>query len=138
MRVQKLIGDQVMDSGVWGPNDDVALEGLRGALKQWYDDNKDRYRIQGQLTLPRIKTSNDWPELKAKARATRHVTAFALKLATEHNSGSTHDKRRLAVCQLLCRFYDIISGESRFLTDDLKAELVPLAQNFMVIYEKLS
>jgi hypothetical protein len=88
--------------------------------------------------MARIKTSGDWPKLKAKAAPTRHIVAFAKQLAERFNTGSTHDKRRLAVVGLLDRFYEISENEPRFMSDAAKLELVGLSQSFLQLYEKLS
>jgi hypothetical protein len=132
------IFSQVMDTGVWGNNQAEAIEGLQEALKVWYDANKDLYKIQGKLTFARIKTSGDWPKLKAKAAATRHIMKFAEQLAELHNTNSVHDRRRLAVCNLLNRFYEILAGEERYISEASKIELRGLAVNFMEIYHLLS
>ena len=84
-----------MDLGVFGHTNELAIEGLGEDLDVWYKANRDAYKIQGPLTLARIKTSGDWPKLKAKAAATRHIMRYALKLAGQHNSGSIHDQRLL-------------------------------------------
>jgi hypothetical protein len=129
---------QVMDLGVFGHTNELAIEGLGEDLDVWYKANKEAYKIQGPLTLARIKTSGDWPKLKAKAAATRHIMRYALKLAVQHNSGSIHDQRRLAVCQLLVRFYDILDQSGRYLSEEHKAELPMIAQNFMLNYQRLT
>ena len=96
------------------------------------------HRIHGPPTLPRIKTSGDWPKLKAKAAASRHAVEFARVLSAEFNSGSRHDRRRLAICELLERVYQITYEEGRFVSDNARQELAYISETFMVIYEKLS
>ena len=129
---------QVMDTGIWGANNEDALEGLKKELKEYYNSHPELHRTQGELTLPRIKTSGDWPKLKSKAASTRHIVKFAEKLAFEHNSGTFHDRRRLAVCKLLNRFYDITSMEGRYVSEECKDELKKLGRSFIEIYEKIS
>ena len=94
-----------MDTGEYGPNKEIAVVNLKKALKEHYREVKEPYKIHGKLTMERIKTSADWPKLKAQAAPTRRCNLFAIKLARKHNSQSTHDKRRLAVVTLLDRFY---------------------------------
>ena len=107
-----------MNSGVWGPNQDTAINGLRGAIKTWYEQHPAAHKIQGKITHARIKTSNDWPKMRAKAAATRHALEFALQLADQHNSGSLHDRRRLACCKLLNRFYVILNENDRYASEE--------------------
>ena len=42
--------------------------------------NKSMSRVQGKLTVERLRTDGGWPKLKAKAAATRHLVHFALEL----------------------------------------------------------
>jgi hypothetical protein len=129
---------EVMDLGVFGATNAEAVAGLEEDLQSWYDANKGVYKIQGELNFSRIKTSGDWPKLKAKAAATRHIIRYAVVLATRHNSGTTHDKRRLAICTLLQRFYAILENEGRYVSDAAKIELPKLAQTLIQLYHLLS
>ena len=76
-------------------------------LDAWYKSTKESSRIRGKLKIERIRTSGDWPKLKAKAAAIRHIAKFALVLAHKYDSGSEHDRIKVAVCQLLVQFYDL-------------------------------
>ena len=127
-----------MDTGVYGPTNEIAIKGLQAEFKDFYSANPTLHKIQGALTLARIRTSADWPKLKAKAAACRHIVQFAKKLAEDNNSGTIHDKRRLACCQLVCRFYEILDESDRYLSDDQKRELYGLGGNFVDIYMKFS
>jgi hypothetical protein len=129
---------ECMASGIWGGNQQVQAEGLRTDLHAWYKANKAIYRIQGKLTYARIKSSNDWPKLKCKGAAARHLLAYALHLATMHNDGSMHDQRRHALCALLQRFYDIIAHSPQFISAEAKQECRQLSKQFMPIYSALS
>ena len=51
---------------------------------------------------------------------------------------SEHDRRIIAVAQLLVRFYDILNGESMFLGDAARAELPRLGQTLASLYATLS
>jgi hypothetical protein len=129
---------QVMDTGAYGPNNEEAIVNLEIALKNHYVQIKEPYTIRGKLTLERLKTSKDWPKLKAKGAPTRHAIKFAKTLAETHNTGSLHDRRRLAVCTLLDNFYEILDTNPRYICDADKAKLAPLVQSFIGVYEKLS
>ena len=119
-------------------NQEKEVAGLMVRLKEYYKANKGVSKIQGRLTSERIRTSKGWPKLKAKAAATRQATRFALELASEFDSGSSHDRRRRAVCQLLVRFYDILDAEGMYLSAEAKEELPRIGLSFGVIYGQLS
>ena len=70
--------------------------------------------MQGKLTVERLRTDGGWPKLKAKAAAIRHLAPFALELAKEHNNGSLHDRRRVALAQRLAECYVIFQSEHMF------------------------
>eukprot|EP00959_Pyramimonas_sp_CCMP1952_P475406 9504166-Pyramimonas_sp.AAC.1 len=57
---------EVMGLGHWGGNQQLQAQGLEKSIKSWYDNHRTDSRIQGKLTYERLKTSNDWPKLKAK------------------------------------------------------------------------
>jgi hypothetical protein len=114
-------------------------------LKAWYKRTRTKYRLQGRLTVERIRTSGDWPKLKAKAAATRHLAAYALDLtlrfarvASLDPFTSSHDQRSIAVCQLLVEFYDIIARESQYLSNAAKVRLPQLGNQLAAIYSQLA
>ena len=55
---------------------------MQADMNQWYKDTKETTKLRGKLTFERIKTSNDWPKLKCKAAAVRHLLRYAEKLAS--------------------------------------------------------
>ena len=71
----------VMDQGAFGDVRAEQLTNLKADLNRWYKANKQAHRIQGELTLSRVKTQGDWPKLKCKAAAARHLVAYAYDLA---------------------------------------------------------
>ena len=112
---------EAMADGVFGDgNQDARLEHLQNDLVQYYNDNKDVHRIAGELGFSRIRTSGEWPKLKAKGAQTRHICRYALKLAQENNKGTEHDNDRLVVIQLLCKYYDILESDGMFHSNDSK------------------
>ena len=129
---------EIMDTGVWGNNQEKKAEGLEKEMKKFYEHNKHKYKIQGELGYARIRTSNEWPKLKAKGSQIRHICKFALQLATEHHSGTQHDKDRLLVITFLCRYYDIIEADQMFHSDAAKKELRMLGKLFFCTYTKLA
>ena len=119
---------------VWSPgNREDNLAGLNKELDQWYKDEKIQSKIKGKLTQERIKTSGSWPKLKAKGAATRHAVPFALTLAHKHC-----DRRVVALCQLLCEFYQIIDAQGIFLDDEAKARLPVLGRQMCSLYALLA
>ena len=111
---------------------------MQADMNQWYKDTKETTKLRGKLTFERIKTSNDWPKLKCKAAAVRHLLRYAKKLASDNNSGNTHDQRRLACCTILQRFYDICDNNERWLPQDELNELAEGARTFLGIYANLA
>ena len=93
------------------------------ALLAYTARTKAKSRLQGRLTAERIKTSNGWPKLKGKGAAVHHIAPCALNLAIEHDIGSAHDRRRVAVCQCLVKFYDLLASEGMFMSDRARAEI---------------
>ena len=88
---------------VWGRlTQEQSVQELFKDMQQHYQDNKSKSRLQGTLSVERIKTGKDWPTIKAKAASTRHLATFALHLALRY--GTDGDECVIAVCQLLCRF----------------------------------
>lgn len=129
---------EVMRLGCWGATHKVQLEGLTKDMQEWYKAQKNISRLQGRLTIERLRTTGGWPKLKAKAAATRHLTRYALVLAQRHDSGSVHDRQRLAVAQLLVSFYDVLDQNGMFLSPTAKEALPKIGSRLCIIYEKLS
>ena len=106
---------------------------LNAELVAWYR-GRDCSKIQGRLTVQRLRTSKSWPKLKAKGAGTRHVVEFALDLASRHSTDSPHDRKRLAVLQLLLNFYRIISAEGMHLSTAAKEQLPILGRQLHSLY----
>ena len=129
---------EIMGLNLWGANQDENLRGLEKDILEWQKAQGETCRLQGKLTFARIRTSAEWPKLKAKAAITRHLIDYAVHLCRAHDSGSDHDRLRSAVCDRLQRFYIILEKEGRYLSEAAKRELPELAVTFMRAYEKLS
>ena len=136
---------EIMQS--WGPNQAARTAALEARIKHWYNVHKEPTKIQGKLTFERLKTSNDWPKLKAKAAATRHLAHFALELVEREDDSlpvaaseevKLHSRRRRAVCQLLVRFYELLRRHGRFFTASAKTEIAENARNLLTIYTQLA
>jgi len=128
----------VAERGFGKPDIAGNLMALEQDMKKWYQKTQDRSQLRGQLKVERLKTSNEWPKLKAKAAATRHLAKYGLLLAERFNSGSEHDRRRAAAAKLMCRFYEIIEGEGSQLPASAIQELATIGRQFMGIYTALS
>ena len=107
-------------------------------LKRYYKRVKEKVKIDGSITFERVKSAGEWPCLKAKAAATRHVVPFCVELSERFNSGSDHDERRLLLCKCLDRCYRILKSAGRFLTSEEKSELRGMSQTMMKCYRNLS
>ena len=107
-------------------------------LHQFYKDTRETARIQGKITIERLRTSGEWPKLKAKAAATRHCAKFALHLAAKHCDGSDHELRRLGVAQCLNDFYNLIEEEGQFLSDSARRRLPQIGFDLGNMYAQLA
>ena len=123
----------------WDVTQGTAVTRLNERLRSWYREQRFAdARVQGKLTIERIKTSGGWPKLKAKGAAIRHLIAFAKDLAVEADDRSLHGQRRMGCLTCMQRFYSILAEEDRFLTDAAKTELPQVAYTFMGLYGALS
>jgi len=125
----------------FGSNQKQQAANLQKDLQEWYKSQPLKTRsskLQGSLTYERIKTSSEWPKLKCKAAATRHLAKYASSLAARFDSGSPHDRRRRAAAELLVRFYEIIEEGGQFLTDEQQKELATLSRFLLGSYFALS
>lgn len=132
---------EVMSLGHWGSNQKSQAEGLQKDIHSWYSSASKTIKsskVQGQLIYDRIKTSNDWPKLKAKAAATRHLARYAAHLAARYNNNSAHDQRRLLVVDLLVSFYDIIEQGGDVLTEDEHYRMAFIGKKLLSCYMMLS
>ena len=75
-----------------GKTQKEAMQRRHDHLKQWYKRVKHTSKIQGALTVERLRaTAASLPKLKAKAYATRHVARFCLHFAREHHDPNSED-----------------------------------------------
>ena len=119
---------------VWGEaTQDGNVAECMKAIEQFYKHNKTTSKLQGKLTVDRLRTTGGWPKLKSKAAAARHLVPFAVGLARLHL-----DERRLALCLLLERFYVILNHEGQFLSDHAKVELPRLGLRLCVLFSQLA
>ena len=129
-----------VDRGVFGGrNQAEKVKNMYADISEWYKRTHCvGSRVQGAITVERLRTNGNWPKLRAKAAATRHLSHYALSIMQIHGDGSEHDLKVLALCRLLCRFYGILDSESMFLTSGVRAELPILGQQFGILYASLS
>ena len=122
------------------------IKRLAADLADWYRRSPSvSSKLRGALTAERIRISGDWPRLKAKAAATRHLAAYALDLAVRFGRVDslgdfvkTHDELTIAVCQLMVEFYHTINSESMQLSAAGQARIQELGHQFAFMYGRLS
>ena len=121
------------------------VELLNKRLKQYYSQEscQKKSRLQGKLTVERLRNNKLWPKLKAKAAATRHLAAFALQLILEFSDvhdphWGHHDTLATGVCQLLCRYYTLLDSESMFFSTEAKTEIHDFGNLMGNLYTQLS
>ena len=86
-----------------GASQDEQIKNLDKHMRQWYKDTKAESTVQGKLTKERVRTSKKWPKLKAKAAATRHLSAYVVFLMDTY--GTDEDEQERALCHLLHRLF---------------------------------
>ena len=121
-----------------GANRDKQLLDLNNRLQVWYRRHGVESRIPGRLTMQTIRAQGKWPELKAKAAATRHLAPFAAELASEFNSGSEHDRHRQSVIESLVTFYRLVQQGSRHIAPSDLGQLPNLCQTLCCAYAHLA
>jgi hypothetical protein len=132
---------EVMALNPWGSNKKANVAGLERDMKLWYKTANKKAKsskLQGSLTFERIKTAGDWPKLKAKAAATRHLARYAACLAARYDTGTTHDRRRRAVADLLVAFYDIVEDDPDILSQAAFDSLKVIGKSLLECYLALS
>ena len=123
---------------IGGANQAERVANLHNHMQKLYKTMKERTKVQGKLSVERIRTSGNWPKLKAKAAATRHLAKYALSLVQEFGGKSVEDRRMLGVCQQLVRFYAILDTESHFLSAPARIELPKVGQQLVGLYTALA
>ena len=123
-----------------GGNQKKNVECLNKELKDWNKANGVDSKIQGGLTVERLRPSKNtsgYPKLKAKAAATRHVARFSLWIAQRWNSGSTHDELKVAINEIIVRLYEMFATSSQFFTPKTDDEIFTLGGQLGEIYMRL-
>ena len=119
------------------------IKALDSRVKDWYKKTKCPYKIQGPVTLERVRTSKQWPKFKSKAAATRKLAQFAFELICEFSDPTDehwgrHDILAQGVCQLLCRFYELLASNSMFLSPEGRVEIQEVGNMLASMYAQLS
>ena len=122
-----------------GTSKESLIAAVNQHLKQWYKSaGAGLHKLQGKLTIERVRTRGSWPKLKAKAAATRHLAAYALHLMSTFGRDTAEDRRALAVCQLLVKFYELLDSEGVYLSKASKAEISKLGTRICILYSGLA
>jgi hypothetical protein len=129
---------EVIALGQWGRNQTDQAKGLHAYIHSWQKRNKEAVKLRGKLTFSRLKTSGEWPKLKAKAGECRHLVNCCVALCREYDDGSSWSQRRRGCIEALKGFYDILYSEGRFLSEAAKTNIVKHGKNFMILYTQMS
>ena len=62
---------EVMETAGWGPKQKERAAKVDGELKKHCKEVKETVKIDGRISYERVKSSDDWPCIKAKAAATK-------------------------------------------------------------------
>ena len=125
----------------FGCNHKEQAAGLNADLKSWYATQSQNIRdckLQGALTWERIVAAKEYPKLRAKGAQCRHMAKYCSELCGRFDSGSTHDRRRRLISDLLYRFYCIIEEGSAALSREDLNELEQISRIFSGTYMGLA
>jgi hypothetical protein len=112
---------------------------LHTNLRQWYNKTRCQYRLQGELTVERLrKKPSEWVKLRAKGAQTRRLAFYALELALMHASDDVVDNTIVECLRLLVRVYQIMENESQFLAATAKEELRHVGDGLGMAYSSLA
>jgi hypothetical protein len=76
-------------------------------------------------------------EVEGEGRRDTPPSGYALDVARRFDSGSLHDRKKVAVAQLLARLYDIMAHGGHFFTSDQLAEFKKVGTSMVSIYADL-
>ena len=113
-------------------------------MQAWYKRERIAYRLQGALTLERLRAKGDWPKLRAKAAACRELAKYALYLMVTYDDQVVcgkpwADKEMMtSLCQLLVRFYESLASGGMFLGQSAQCEIQRLGQLLADVYTRLA
>jgi len=121
-----------------GRNQEINAKLLDADLRAWEKDTKCKTRLQGPITVQRLKTDKSGTvKLKAKGAQTRHLASYALVVAKRFSTGAEYDRTKIAICQLLVKLCNIMATSSMFLTAAEKIELRQAGQQMVLLHSKL-
>ena len=122
----------------WGATTNAEnCERLDDEIRAWCRQKGEKSKLQGKLTLARLRSSSGYPKLKVKGAATRHMASFTLELAARHCAGPS-DRCVLGVVLTLAEIYHILEEEGMFLSGAAKTRWPELARQFHLLYNRLS
>ena len=116
---------------------------LEDHMQAWYKRTKCKSRIQGKVTVERLRTAKLWPKLKSKGAAARHLAVFAMQLMLDFGDPldpvwGWHDLLATGVTQLLVEFYNLIADESQFLTAAAKLRIAEIGDQLTKLYDEMA
>jgi hypothetical protein len=77
---------------------------LNQHLVAWYKRVKCKNRLRGELTVDDLRKSGEYPKLRAKAAATRHLAPYVNELMTEFCTDDIHERRMKRLIEIQCQF----------------------------------
>ena len=114
------------------------IKKLNQHMISWYKRTKCPNRIRGELKTEDLRKSGDYPKLRAKAAATRHLAPYVQELMTQFCTDDINERRMKRLIEILCQFYNILQEESMFLSASSKEVLPIIGQRAAELYTMLS
>ena len=135
--IGNILWDSIKTRKWGGRNQDANIDLLEADLRSWEKRVKAPTRLQVTLSVARMRCSSGYPKLKTKGAQTRHLAPYALTVAQRFSLGTTYDKMKIAVAQLLCKLYNIMASSSQFMTPAALAEFRSTGQRMVLLHSKM-
>ena len=124
---------EVMSLNIFGTTQEANAKGIKKLLDTYYSENRISNKWRGKFKVDKIKTSAGWPKLKTQAAVVRDLGQFCLQLSTAHLS-----RKHVWMCELMCRFYDLLDDEPLFLSPTATHEVKQLGLAFCNLYSEFA
>ncbi len=128
---------EIVSSKKLGRTQADSVKELWRDLQAWYKKMHVPSRLSA-LKFEDFKQSGKPPKFRGKAANTRHLVPYVVKLCTQFDSGSEHDKFRLACATSLASFYGVLEACPQHMDVKSLREFAKLGREICSFYAALS
>ena len=132
-----VLWESVASNSWGGGNQQANIDLMERDLRRWEKEHSVKRGFQGRLTKERLRSESGYPKLKAKGAQTRHLANYILDVARRFDSGTQHDRKKIAVAQLLVRVYEIMASAGQFLSPGELADFEKVGRGMVALYSDL-